>query len=50
MFFKSRYLEAENARLRQENRTLLACLLERSGHREAANMLRGPDTPPAMTE
>lgn len=45
MFFKSRYLEAENERLRQENKVLLSCLLERSGHREAAHMLRGGEAP-----
>jgi hypothetical protein len=50
MFFKSRYLETENERLRKENHMLLSCLLERSGHREAANMLRGSELPPAMTE
>jgi hypothetical protein len=43
MSFKSRYLEAENARLRAENRTLLACLLERAGHRVAADMLKQAD-------
>jgi hypothetical protein len=39
--FKSRYLEAENERLRKHVMLLQACLLERAGHRNAADMLMG---------
>lgn len=46
MSFKSRYLEAENARLRERERIYIACLLERAGHRSAAEMIqRNPEEP-----
>lgn len=45
MFWSSahiEYLEHENSRLREENRLLLAALLNSAGKREAAHMLRNP--------
>ena len=41
MFAYRKYLESEVERLRHENMTLLAALLESRGMREAAMMLRG---------
>jgi hypothetical protein len=43
--FKSRYLEKENERLRRHVMLLQACLLERAGHRNAADMLMGQAKP-----
>lgn len=39
---KAKFYKAECERLRAENRELLICILEASGRREAANMMRGP--------
>lgn len=39
----TRHLEAENERLRNDNRVLLSALLERAVSREAALMLRKPE-------
>lgn len=46
MTWKSKYLEAENARLRADNRLLLAALLNQAGQRTAAEMVR--DYKPAV--
>lgn len=50
MSFKTKYLESENARLRDENRALLCALLDALGRKEAANMLRGAAIPPPITQ
>lgn len=42
----AKFYKAEVERLRKENRELLITILEASGRREAANMMRGVNPPP----
>lgn len=44
MSWKTKFLEAENERLRKREELLLAALLERAGHRAAAEILRAEQT------
>lgn len=44
MSWKTKYLEAENERLRKREEILLAALLERAGHRASAEILRAEQT------